>query len=75
MYPNGGVGLMKEANTIETELNATRISLYEQTKNMTCEERITYFKSLAAPVHTKYGLHTLNETRAEEQTKKEVVSY
>ncbi|MDR3331972.1 MAG: hypothetical protein LBT08_05025 [Synergistaceae bacterium] len=64
---------MKRPNTIEAELNATREKLYEQTKDMTRGERVTYFKSLAAAVHKEHGLHTLNEIRTDEQTKKEAV--
>jgi hypothetical protein len=64
---------MKKPNTIEAELNDIRVELYEQTKDMTCHERVEYFKSLAAPVLKKYGLRTLNEIRADEQTKKESI--
>jgi hypothetical protein len=64
---------MKTPNTIEDELDEIRVELYEQTKDMTCDERVAYFKSLAAPILKEYGLHTLNEIRAEEQAKKEAV--
>jgi hypothetical protein len=46
---------------------------YEQTKDMTRGERVAYFKSLAAAVHKEHGLHTLNEIRADEQTKRGAV--
>ena len=37
-------------NTIEDELNATRVKLYEITKEMTREERVAYIRSQFAPV-------------------------
>jgi hypothetical protein len=36
---------MMSRNTIEEELNATRIKLYEITKDMTRGERVAYIKN------------------------------
>jgi hypothetical protein len=65
---------MKRSNTFEDELDEIRIELYEETKDMTLDERVTYFKSLAAPVLKEYGLRTLNQIKADEQAKREAIS-
>ena len=64
---------MKRANTFEDELDEIRVNIYEQTKDMTIDERVIYLKSLAAPVLEEYGLKTLNQIKADEQVKKEAV--
>ena len=64
---------MKRANTFEEELDEIRVNLYEETKNMTIEEHVAYIKSRVAPVLKEYGLQTLNQTKADEQKKKEAV--
>jgi hypothetical protein len=46
----------KKNNSIEDELNAIRIDLYEQTKRMTPNERIDYLRKLAAPIHKEFGI-------------------
>ena len=43
-------------NPVEDELDATRIELYEQTKNMSPEERIDYLRQLVAPIHKEFGI-------------------
>jgi hypothetical protein len=60
---------MKSKNSIEDDLNATRVRLYEETKGMTPSERVAYLKALAAPVREKHGILTLNEIREKESTK------
>jgi hypothetical protein len=64
---------MKCANTFEDELNEIRIKLYEETKDMTIDERVRYLKSLAAPVLKEYGLRTLNQIKTDDQIQKEAV--
>ena len=64
---------MKRANTFEDELDEIRIKIYEQTKDMTIDERVVYLKSLAAPVLKEYGLKTLNQIKADEQVEREAV--
>jgi hypothetical protein len=54
---------MKSRNTIEDELNAVRIDLYEKTKGMTPKEEVSYLKSLSAPVLKEFGIRTVNEAR------------
>ena len=40
---------MMSRNVIEAELNATRVKLYEITKEMTREERVAYIRNQVAP--------------------------
>ena len=56
---------MKSKNTIEDELNAVRIDLYEKTKGMTPDEEVTYLKSLSAPILKEFGIRTVNETKVD----------
>ena len=60
-------------NTIEAELNATRVKLYEITKEMTREERVAYIRSQVAPVLKKYNIQTVSQIKADEQMKEEAV--
>ena len=64
---------MKCANTFEDELNEIRVKLYEETKEMTIDDRVRYLKSLAAPILKEYGMKTLNQIETDEQVKKEAV--
>jgi hypothetical protein len=45
--------------TFEDELDAIRLGLYEETKNMTHEERAAYINAMAEPVIKEYGLKTV----------------
>ena len=47
---------MKDKNVIEDELDAIRVSLYEETKDMTASERIAYIRSQTAPLLKKHGI-------------------
>ena len=47
---------MMKIETIEDEIDAIRIELYEQTKNMSSDERIAYLRNLAAPIHEELGI-------------------
>jgi hypothetical protein len=47
---------MKKANTIEDELDATRIKLFEATKGMTTTETQAYYSKFVAPIYEKYGI-------------------
>jgi hypothetical protein len=61
-------------NTIEDELDAIRLELYEETKDMTSTERVAYIKAQVAPTLKKFGIRTLNEKKGDELLQKEVVS-
>jgi len=43
-------------NQIEDGLDAIRLELYEETKNMSPEERISYLRMLAAPINEEFGI-------------------
>jgi hypothetical protein len=65
---------MTRSNTFEDELDEIRVELYEETKDMTIEERVAYLKSLAAPVLKEFGIRTLNQIKEDEQSKKEAIA-
>ena len=52
---------MKKTDNIEDELDAIRIELYEQTKDMSSDERIAYLRSLAAPIHEELGIKPVSD--------------
>ena len=52
---------MMSRNTIEEELNATRVKLYNITKDMTCSERVAYIKRQVAPALKKYNIRTVSQ--------------
>ena len=41
---------------LEEQLNATRIRLYEQTKDMTTQERVTFFNDKGRNVLARHGI-------------------
>ena len=43
-------------DTLENELNKTRIRLFEQTKNMTTKERVSFFNKGAKAILASYGI-------------------
>jgi hypothetical protein len=43
-------------DTLEAELNATRVKLYEQTKNMTAQERVDFFDKGAREILKAQGI-------------------
>ena len=47
---------MKKRNTIEKDLNAIRISLYEETKNMSPSELTAYIKKQTEPMLEEHGI-------------------
>ena len=62
-----------EYKNFEDELDAIRLAIYEEIKDMTPEEEIAYLKSRSAPVLEEFGLKTVNQIKADEQVKKEAV--
>ena len=59
--------------TFEEELDAIRLAIYEEIKEMTPEEEVAYIKAQAAPILKEYGLRTVNQTKTEEQRKRKSV--
>jgi hypothetical protein len=47
---------MKNTNTIEKDLNAIRISLYEETKNMSPSELTAHIKKQTVPMLKEHGI-------------------
>ena len=47
---------MMNNNSVEDELDAIRIRHYEQTKDMTREERVAYVNSRAEQILKPYGI-------------------
>jgi len=50
---------MKKNNTIERDINKIRISIYEETKDMTPEQRVKYTRERTEPIIQKYGLKVI----------------
>ena len=50
---------MKKNNTIEQEINEIRLSIYEETKDMSLDERVEYTRKMAEPVIRRYGLKVI----------------
>jgi hypothetical protein len=46
--------------TIEDEIDAIRLKLYEQTKNMNYQEFITFIKRETEPINKQYGIKTIS---------------
>ncbi|MDR1608065.1 MAG: hypothetical protein LBT38_06615 [Deltaproteobacteria bacterium] len=47
---------MKSRNTIEDEIDAIRIDLYEKTKHMTPKELNDYIHTQNIPIYERYGI-------------------
>ena len=48
----------KTLETFEDELDAIRLSLYEEVKDMTPEEEISYLKVQVEPLYQEFGIRT-----------------
>ena len=48
----------KAFETFEDELDAIRLSLYEEVKDMTPEEEIAYLKVQVEPLYQEFGIRT-----------------
>jgi hypothetical protein len=59
-----------EYKTFEEELDAIRLAIYEEIKDMTPEEEVAYFKAQAAPIHEQFGIQTISETETAELMKR-----
>ena len=58
---------MKMNNDFETELNAIRVDLYEQTKDMSSSERVAYIKAQVAPFEKKFNIRTISAPEPRER--------
>jgi len=50
---------MKKINTIEQDVNKIRLAIYEETKNMTMQERRERLEKVTNPAIQKYGLKVI----------------
>jgi len=50
---------MKKNNTIERDINKIRLAIYEETKNMTVQERRERLEKVTNPAIQKYGLKVI----------------
>ena len=48
----------KAFETFEDKLDAIRLSLYEEVKDMTPEEEIAYLKAQVEPLYQEFGIRT-----------------
>ena len=60
---------MKKPNKIEKELNAIRVSLYEEIKDMSPSEVTAYMKAQTITLHDKYGIQPVRQTTPDMQRK------
>ena len=56
---------MKNPNMIEKDLNAIRVSLYEETKNMSSSELTAHIKEQTEPMLKKHGITPIRGVQAE----------
>ncbi|MCL2106405.1 MAG: hypothetical protein FWH26_05010 [Oscillospiraceae bacterium] len=50
---------MNKMNSIEEELNRIRLEIYEETKDMSLQERTERVSKIADDAARKYGLHRI----------------
>ena len=53
-------------NSVEAEINAIRLQIYEETKDMSPSEYLAYIKAQTAPLHEKYGIRPVNPRQSEQ---------
>ena len=56
---------MKNLNSVEAEINAIRLQIYEETKDMSSSEYLAYIKAQTTPLHEKYGIRPISLRRDE----------
>ena len=61
-------------SSFEEELDAIRVAIYEEIKDMTPEEHIAYLKEQTAPVHEKYHIRTVSRIESDTRRKETVAS-
>ena len=49
---------MMDYKTFEDELDAIRLAIYEEIKDMTIKEQVAYFNSQAEPIIKEFGMQT-----------------
>ncbi|MCL1872636.1 MAG: hypothetical protein FWF85_00780 [Clostridiales bacterium] len=61
---------MKKLNDIEKEINAIRVSLYEEIKGMSPSEMTAYMKAQVTPIEKKYGIYPVKALKVSEHREK-----
>ena len=59
---------MKTPNTIEREINKIRLLIYEETKNMTVQERVERVNKIGEAAAQKYGFKIVKSTNSDAQS-------
>ena len=59
---------MKKHNNNESELNAIRVAIYEEVKDMSPSEMTAYMRSQITPANRKYVTQSANELQVSEIT-------
>ena len=54
---------MKTPNTIEQEINQIRVRIYEETKDMTAEERVKRVNRIGEAAAKKYGFRVVADAK------------
>jgi len=57
---------MKAANTIEQEINRIRLCIYEETKNMTPQERAERVNRIGEAAAKKYGFKRIARAKVKQ---------
>ncbi|GHT02269.1 hypothetical protein AGMMS50276_32090 [Synergistales bacterium] len=58
-----------EYKTFEEELDAIRLAIYEEIKDMTPEEEVAYLKAQVAPIYEQYNIRRVSQAEAAEMMK------
>ena len=59
---------MKTPNTIERDINIIRLQIYEETKNMTVQERVERVNRIGEAAAQKYGFIIVKNANSDEQS-------
>jgi hypothetical protein len=59
---------MKTPNTIEQEINQSRLRIYEETKDMTVSERVERINKIGEVAAQKYGFKIVYNVRDRKQS-------
>jgi hypothetical protein len=54
---------MKQMNDIENEINRIRFEIYEETKDLTTEQRVERTRRITDPIIEKYGFTVIASTK------------
>ena len=52
------------SDSLEDELDAIRLKIYEEIKDMTPAEQTAYIKAAVAPIHEEFGITPISTTQA-----------